>query len=101
MAPNPPPPFDADAAGRLCDGLKTWRFLTSEEIYPHLRAAVAEADAVDKVLPGRADHPLKPSLSEWVQAVVDLSVTLTRERDQLRERVKELERQMDVIAPID
>jgi hypothetical protein len=113
--PNPPPPFDADAARRLIKN-PAKRFDVSGDVDMQgepfledrnrgkfvyassylaaltlLRAAVAEVDAVDKVLPGRADHPLKPSLSEWVQAVVDMSVTLTRERDRLRERVKELE----------
>jgi hypothetical protein len=91
MTTNPPPPFDADAARRLCEIIQSYtlghapRFGTTqqeEDAATLLRAAVAEVERLTECLKranGNHEHFERLWYLEKDQS------------DQLRERVKELE----------
>jgi ABC-type phosphate transport system auxiliary subunit len=85
--PNPPPPFDADAARRLITETGEWIDAWSADTWivdlrDNLRAAVAEVERLREQIDKHEDleHHMASKL-----------IDAERERDRLRERMKELE----------
>jgi regulator of replication initiation timing len=109
-SPNPPPPFDADAARRLalltdfeqshlwcncedfdpperCGSCQAW-----DRIKADLHAAVAEVERLQKQI-----GPLQASHVICCETLIE-EERLRQENDRLRERVKELEASVERVA---